>query len=134
MNPKIWQLIKDYMTRGKGERWREISELEPWMEDALRKEQEGMEAAMQEGMVDEDAYNDVIADLVSLDEHELMLDHYGIYQKDDPVYARAANERVALYKRLDDLGKEKKKTKKLKKSSKGIAGMAGVVAQYQWMY
>ena len=115
------------MSVSRGDKYKVDPETQEWDDyvyQTMAKEQEGMEAAQQEGLgtmsaADEAEYDEVMGELVSLDQHELLLDHVGIYEKDDPVYARVANERVALEKRLDNLGKEKKKTRKLKKSSRG---------------
>ena len=115
------------MSVSRGDKYKVDPETQEWDDyvyQTMAKEQEGMEAAQQEALgtmsaADEAAYDDIIGELVSLDQHELLLDHVGIYEKDDPVYTRVANERVALEKRLDNLGKEKKETRKLKKPSRG---------------
>ena len=144
MNPAIWKLIRDYMSVSRGDKYKVDPETEAFnkaqdaydewlgsggepeysqswrvLQRAMAEEQEGMEAAMQEG-VPSDLEDSILSDLVALDQRELMLDNVGIYEKNDPVYVKIESERTKLIKQLEgEKGKKERKTKKLKKSSKG---------------
>ena len=95
MNPAIWKLIRDYMSVSRGE-----GKSQQWMLDAMKEDQEGMEAAMQEG-VPSDLEDSILSDLVALDQRELIIDNVGIYEKNDPVYVKIESERTKLIKQLE---------------------------------
>ena len=114
MNPKIWQLIKDYMSVSRGDKYKVDPETQEWDDyvyKTMAKEQEGMEAAMQEG-VPSDLEDSILSDLVALDQRELIIDNVGIYEKNDPVYIKIEKERSNLIKRLEN--ERKKNTGRLK--------------------
>ena len=81
------------------------------LQRAMAEEQEGREAAMQEG-VPSDLEDSILSDLAALDQRELTIDHVGIYGKNDPVYIKIEKERSNLIKRLEN--ERKKNTGRLK--------------------
>ena len=104
MNPAILKLLRDYMARSSGAKYQVDPETQAWddyVQETSAKDVEGMESAMQEGMMS-DAEDSIISDLVTLDQRELVMDSVGIYEKNDPVYARIETERAALTKKLAD--------------------------------
>ena len=125
MNPAIWKFIRDYMNVSRGDKYKVDPETEAFnkaqdvydewlgsggepeysqswrvLQRAMAEEQEGMEAAMQEG-VPSDLEDSILSDLVALDQRELMLDNVGIYEKNDPVYVKIESERTKLIKQLE---------------------------------
>ena len=103
MNPAIWKLIRDYMSVSRGDKYKVDPETQEWDDyvyQTMAKEQEGMEAAMQEG-VPSDLEDSILSDLVALDQRELIIDNVGIYEKNDPVYVKIESERTKLIKQLE---------------------------------
>ena len=103
MNPAIWKLIRDYMSASRGDKYQVDPETQEWDDyvyKTMAKEQEGMEAAMQEG-VPSDLEDSILSDLVALDQRELIIDSVGIYEKNDPVYVKIESERTKLIKQLE---------------------------------
>ena len=78
----------------------ETQEWDDYVYKTMAKEQEGMEAAMQEG-VPSDLEDSILSDLVALDQRELIIDNVGIYEKNDPVYVKIESERTKLIKQLE---------------------------------
>ena len=103
MNPAIWKFIRDYMNVSRGDKYQVDPETQEWDDyvyQTMAKEQEGMEAAMQEG-VPSDLEDSILSDLVALDQRELIIDNVGIYEKNDPVYVKIESERTKLIKQLE---------------------------------
>ena len=99
----IWQIIRDYMNVSRGDKYQVDPETQEWDDyvyKTMAKEQEGMEAAMQEG-VPSDLEDSILSDLVALDQRELIIDNVGIYEKNDPVYVKIESERTKLIKQLE---------------------------------
>ena len=91
------------MSVSRGDKYKVDPETQEWDDyvyQTMAKEQEGMEAAMQEG-VPSDLEDSILSDLVALDQRELMLDNVGIYEKNDPVYVKIESERTKLIKQLE---------------------------------
>ena len=78
----------------------ETQEWDDYVYKTMAKEQEGMEAAMQEG-APSDLEDSILSDLVALDQRELIIDSVGIYEKNDPVYVKIESERTKLIKQLE---------------------------------
>ena len=116
MNPAIWKFIREYMNVSRGDKYKvdpetddewlgsggepEYSQSWRVLQRAMAEEQEGMEAAMQEG-VPSDLEDSILSDLVALDQRELIIDNVGIYEKNDPVYVKIESERTKLIKQLE---------------------------------
>ena len=91
------------MSASRGDKYQVDPETQEWDDyvyKTMAKEQEGMEAAMQEG-VPSDLEDSILSDLVALDQRELIIDSVGIYEKNDPVYVKIESERTKLIKQLE---------------------------------
>ena len=103
MNPALLKLLRDYMARSSGAKYQVDPETQAWddyVQETSAKDVEGMESAMQEGIMS-DAEDSIISDLVTLDQRELLIDNVGIYEKNDPVYVKIESERTKLIKQLE---------------------------------